>query len=75
MRIASFLKLCRQKYGEKGEFKLETAALMLGAGKRRLYDIVNVLESLGMINKLGKNRYEWVGTSRFAATIRQIRVR
>jgi transcription factor E2F3 len=33
----------------------------LGIQKRRIYDITNVLEGIGYIEKLGKNLMKWVG--------------
>jgi hypothetical protein len=30
--------------------------------KRRIYDITNVLEGIGLIRKGGKNRIKWIGT-------------
>jgi hypothetical protein len=33
----------------------------LGIQKRRIYDITNVLEGIGYIEKLGKNLMQWVG--------------
>lgn len=33
----------------------------LNVQKRRIYDITNVLEGIGYINKVGKNLMQWVG--------------
>eukprot|EP00127_Corallochytrium_limacisporum_P001922 Clim_evm77s88 gene=Clim_evmTU77s88 len=40
----------------------ETAAT-LDVPRRRIYDIVNVLESIGMLVKQAKSRYKWIGRS------------
>jgi len=35
------------------------AATALGVPKRRIYDITNVMEGCGMIEKCGKNAIAW----------------
>ena len=37
------------------------AALQLGIQKRRIYDITNVLEGIGYVEKVHKNKLRWVG--------------
>lgn len=37
------------------------AAEMLKVGKRRIYDITNVLEGLGMVSKWSVNSVKWIG--------------
>ena len=39
---------------------LNKAAQQLGVQKRRIYDITNVLEGIGLIQKEGKNHVAWV---------------
>ena len=48
----SFIALLR----EEGAMELNDAAARLGVPKRRLYDITNVMDGIGMINKIGRNR-------------------
>lgn len=35
----------------------------LGVQKRRIYDITNVLEGIGYIEKISKNKIKWVGAT------------
>nr|GEV36607.1 transcription factor E2FB-like [Tanacetum cinerariifolium] len=47
------------KHAEDGVFDLNNAAETLDVQKRRIYDITNVLEGIGLIEKKLKNRIRW----------------
>ncbi|XP_073032797.1 transcription factor E2FA-like [Primulina eburnea] len=49
------------KHAEDGELDLNKAADYLQVQKRRIYDITNVLEGIGLIEKKLKNRIHWKG--------------
>jgi len=45
----------------EGVLDLNEAAVRLGVQKRRIYDITNVLEGIGLIEKRSKNNIQWKG--------------
>lgn len=55
------------------EISLDNTAKKLGTEKRRIYDIINVLESLEMAIKVGKNRYIWHGQAMLLQTLLKLR--
>lgn len=52
-----FVQLLRSS--PTGVLDLNQAALELGVQKRRIYDITNVLEGIGLIEKQSKNNVRW----------------
>ncbi|XP_057807291.1 transcription factor E2FB-like isoform X2 [Salvia miltiorrhiza] len=50
------------KHSEGGILELNKAAETLEVQKRRIYDITNVLEGIGLIEKTLKNIIQWKGT-------------
>lgn len=51
------------------EICLDRVAEQLGIVKRRIYDIINILESLHMASKVAKNRYHWHGCNNLPKTL------
>ncbi|CAD8083927.1 unnamed protein product [Paramecium primaurelia] len=45
------------------KINLNMAVKVLGVQKRRMYDITNVLEGIGFIEKISKNTIKWVGAT------------
>uniref|UniRef100_A0A3Q2CY58 E2F/DP family winged-helix DNA-binding domain-containing protein n=1 Tax=Cyprinodon variegatus TaxID=28743 RepID=A0A3Q2CY58_CYPVA len=43
-----------------GVLDLNLASSVLGVHKRRLYDIINVLEGINLIERIYKNHYKWL---------------
>lgn len=50
------------KNAQDGVMDLNKAAEMLDVRKRRVYDITNVLEGVGLIDKTSKNMVQWKGS-------------
>jgi len=57
-----FLGLIKQSEQDDGVIDLNEASKTLDVQKRRIYDITNVLEGIGLIEKRSKNRIHWLGS-------------
>ena len=58
--------------GYENLISLDEVCSTLGVERRRIYDIVNVLEAVEVVVKKGKNQYAWFGFSRLPSAIEKI---
>ncbi|XP_065718780.1 transcription factor E2F7 [Patagioenas fasciata] len=57
---------------EKTTISLDEVASILGVERRRIYDIVNVLESLHLVSRVAKNQYCWHGRHNLRQTLKTL---
>lgn len=69
-----FLTIAETEIGVGNDFSLESMSKKLGTNRRRIYDIINVLEALEMIVKQSKNWYTWLGQGNLLVTLAKMKV-
>nr|XP_060621580.1 transcription factor E2F8 [Anolis sagrei ordinatus] len=60
---------CYPNPSQNNEICLDEVSEVLNVERRRIYDIMNVLESLHMVSRLAKNKYSWHGCYNLKRTL------
>ena len=76
-RAKSLGELCKkfvQLYADESHcvVSLDWTTARLCVERRRIYDIINILECLDVVSRLGKNTYQWNGLQRIPATLKKL---
>ena len=51
---------------------LPQASKTLSVVRRRIYDVVNVLQSIGVVSRRGKNSYDWIGAKGLREAVAEV---
>ena len=76
-KAKSLGELCKkfvQLYANESDcvVSLDWTTARLCVERRRIYDIINILECLEVVSRLGKNTYRWNGLQRIPATLKKL---
>jgi len=67
-----FIQLCSRQ-GKDKSIGLDAAVQELDVEKRRIYDVVNVLESINIVGKIAKNTYRWIGLDSLPSSMEKLK--
>jgi hypothetical protein len=62
---------CKQSWHNQ-IIQIDEAAKLMGVERRRIYDIINILEALYVVKRECKNRYKWCGFNRLPEVLAEI---
>lgn len=68
-----FLTMTESEIGTDSPFSLEAVANSLGINRRRIYDIINIFESLELVEKHSKNLYVWHSVNGLPVTLAKLK--
>lgn len=60
------------EHGRPQQIMLKEAVAELGVSRRRLYDIINVLEAVEVVRRTGKLTYEWRGLAHLPTLLQRL---
>ncbi|KAG7575600.1 E2F/DP family winged-helix DNA-binding domain [Arabidopsis thaliana x Arabidopsis arenosa] len=69
--VSNFLRLYNRD--DVDLIGLDDAAGQLGVERRRIYDVVNILESIGIVARRGKNQYSWKGFGEIPRSLNELK--
>ncbi|XP_018488873.1 E2F transcription factor-like E2FF [Raphanus sativus] len=69
--VSNFMRLYNRD--DVDLFGIDEAAAKLGVERRRIYDVVNILESIGVVARKGKSLYSWNGFVHIPRSLLQLK--